>query len=160
MLRTPARRSLLACAALLLSTASLRAQTLEWPFEWVSNRPQVQLHVDGSGPLWFGIDTGTEAAVVIDVEVARGLGLDLLELEEEYVSQARMGVETGMFLEKGWAAGLRLITPGRTFPVQDPAVLSLSKLQEFDGRPTHGLLGRRFFESYVLEIDPDNHLVR
>jgi hypothetical protein len=65
-----------------------------------------------------------------------------------------------MFLEKGWAAGLRLITPGRTFPVQDPAVLSLSKLQEFDGRPTHGLLGRRFFESYVLEIDPDNHLVR
>ncbi len=114
------------------------------PFEMSGNGIFLQLRVNGSKRLWFGLDTGAFLSV-INSTTAQSLGLQ--PVSQGFAQGAGGRVESGMI-------------PGVTFdigPVQltDLAIgsLALASVENSVGRRMDGILGAEFFRRFVVEID-------
>jgi hypothetical protein len=135
--------------AFLLTLVLQAAPPIEVPIELVSNRPYVELRLEGSRPLPFCLDTGAaQATLFVDLSTARELGLQVGALRRSH-----MGAGEGLEIESGEVQALTFALGGREMRAPTPGVLDLSALGRFDGRPTRGLLGGGFLGNWLVELD-------
>lgn len=114
------------------------------PLDRLGNGLFVQVRVNNSQPLWFGIDTGA-SATVIDAERARALRLK---------SAGKIGASTtGGDAEATFTKGVNFILPG--VKLLNQSVVSIPFGKEMAGfRPNFaGILGYDFISRFVMEID-------
>jgi hypothetical protein len=120
------------------------------PFELNGNEIFLQLRVNGSKLLWFGLDTGAYSSVV-NATMAQSLGLKL----------GAGGVATG-------AGGQVQSTsvPDVTFDINGALLkdlninaMSLTPIENSMGRRMDGILGSEFFRRFVVEIDFEKMLI-
>lgn len=139
---------------------------LSIPFRLYNNHIYLQVGVNGSGPLWFLLDTG--AVNIINARHAQALGLRLTQ------AGRAAGVGEGS-VEVSRAEGVSYALPGVTVSRQKFAVLSLENVEGCSDRveadssggvtlrrqalsgaerqPLDGVLGDEFFRLFVVEID-------
>jgi predicted aspartyl protease len=129
------------------SARAMRVPVATIPFELTSDKPFVEVHVNGK-PLSFVLDTGDNAGWVIATSRAEELGIDLKD--EQTV---RMGAGEGVEVVMGNASGLTFAVGDITMTDQTAIVFPLRHVAEFEGRPIDGLIGVNFFERYVVRID-------
>jgi len=101
------------------------------------------VRVNGSGPLWFTVDSGARHCV-IDAAVARRLKLSIVS------NDRTTGVGKGS-IEMLHAAPSTVAVGAAKLHVADPWVIDLSTT---GGRHLDGLIGEDFFAAYVVRIDP------
>jgi len=127
----------------------------EIPFELWSNKPFVQVRVNGSEPLWFILDTGCRGGFVLERERARALGL---KIENE--RQVQAGAGEGVRIPFGNASGVRIEFAGEILRNQAVSVIPFAHVDAFEGRKIEGLVGQALFHRYVVEIDYDAKKLR
>jgi hypothetical protein len=104
------------------------------------------VRVNGSGPLWFALDSAGGSGYAIEAGRAASLGLVPFE----------HGLSTGAGEEPvpfSLARSARIELPGVTIDAPQVALLSLRPLEPFSGHALDGILGFGLFSSYVVEID-------
>jgi len=122
------------------------AATLDIPFEPFGDHILLPVRVNGTGPWWFGLDTGA-SATVLDLHLARDLGLSIQG------SLAVSGRGEGK-PEVNLASGVSFELPG--VEIVDQTVITIplrALLQHRIGRPIDGVLGYDFLSRFVTEID-------
>jgi hypothetical protein len=119
------------------------------PFEIASNKPFVQVSIDGSDPQWFILDTGCRGSSIVARECA-----ERLQLERGAELRADIGAGSGT------TAGIaplrrpvRLMALGETLSVAEPMALTLGHVARVEGRRVDGLIGGDFLARHVVEID-------
>lgn len=139
---------------------------LKIPFRLFNNHIYLRVSVNGSGPLWFVLDTG--APNIIDAKHARALGLKL-------ISGGRGTGSGENEVDVSSAQDISLALPGVTVARQKIGVLSLENLEECSNgidvdlqgnisrrsqpmtgdqrQPFDGVLGEQFLRLFVVEID-------
>jgi hypothetical protein len=145
--RTPSARNPMSVPLLLLLAAT--AAPMAMPFEITSNKPFVQVTVDGSAPQWFILDTGNNGPSIVGRECA-----DRLRLARGAEQRANIGAGSGADL--GLATANRPIllhALGDTMTVAQPRVFPLEHVGKIEGRRLDGLIGRDFLSGHVVEID-------
>lgn len=116
------------------------------PFQLNSNHIYVLVRVNGSGPHWFMLDSGS-IFDVLDTDVARGLGIQLRgQIEASGSGEKTITGATGANASLA-ISGLQL-KHGEIYVLPIQAALAAA-----DGRRTAGLLGYDFFSHFVLKID-------
>ena len=105
----------------------------------------VPVTIDGKGPYWFCVDSGASHSV-IDPSLVKELALRITRSSTTTgTGQGNIGIQQTEPMELALGS-LRI-------KIHEPWVIDLS------GVPipkwTRGLVGAEFFESYVVEIDPD-----
>lgn len=147
MLLTP----IVLLALVLASPASSHAM----PFEIGSNKPFVQVTVNGSAPQWFILDTGCSGASIVARECA-----DRLKLERGAESKVDVGAGSGASVGLSTVTQvLTLETLGETLSVAEPRVLPLAHVARLEGRRVDGLIGADFLSRHVVEIDYAKRLI-
>jgi len=144
--------TVLAIALALVATSRPRAATTdaarEHPFEITSNKPFVQVTVNGSAPQWFVLDTGASGGSVVAKECAKRLGLSLGDEQQAHMG-AGAGVDVGLSVTPHVTLGIgadTMASPGlRVFP--------LAHVSKFEGRRVDGLIGEDFYHRNVIELD-------
>jgi hypothetical protein len=122
------------------------AGTFDIPFEPFGDHILLSVMVNGSGPWWFGLDTGA-SATVIDLELARELELSIEG------SLAVSGRGEGK-PEVNLASGVSFALPGVELVDQTVITIPLrTLLQHRIGRTIDGVLGYDFLSRFVTEID-------
>lgn len=139
----------IALAALTVSRPNAAtAPAREHPFEITSNKPFVQVTVNGSAPEWFVLDTGASGGSVIARECANRLGLNLGGEQQAHMG-AGAGVDVGIAITPDVTLGVgadTMASPGlRVFP--------LAHVSKFEGRRVDGLIGEDFYHRNVVELD-------
>jgi Aspartyl protease/PDZ domain len=161
-MRTPVRRSSASLTAFLLLAilgpdVSVRAETKahEIPFEIASNKPFVQVTVNGSKPLWFILDSGCAGTSVIAKESAEGIGLQGND-EQKTQLGAGEGVQVGVSSIRDVTLGVG----GASMELAEARIFPLGHVSKFEGRTVDGLLGEDFFRRFVVEIDYTRERIR
>lgn len=106
----------------------------------------VRARVNGSGPLWFALDSAGGSGFIVDTRTARALRLAPFE----HGSSAGAGKEP---VPISFARGARIELPGLTLDPPRVALLSLRSLEPFSGRSLDGILGFGLFADHIVEID-------
>ena len=112
----------------------------------------LEVHVNGSDPLWFVLDSGA-GMTGIDTEVARDLGLDLSgQVEADGVGEGKI---TTYFVQD-----VSFELPGVEISGQTVLAAPLRNILEARiGREIDGILGYDFISRFVVEIDYWNQLL-
>jgi hypothetical protein len=132
-----------------------RDHVVEIPFEIASNKPWVQVRINGSEPRWFILDTGCRGTSVIARRCAEELHL-ALEGEQETSVGAGEGVRLGVSATHD----VTLDVGGSTFTAPLLAVFPFDHVEPYEGRALDGLLGEDFVRLHVLEIDYARRKIR
>jgi len=127
----------------------LAHSTVAQPFEIYSNKPFVQVKVNGSAPLSFILDTGNNAGSIIARECAERLKLER-GAEARFEGGAGSGADVNVSAAK---QAVHLEALGDTMTVAEPRVLTLGHVSAAEGRRCDGLLGFDFHSRHVIEID-------
>jgi hypothetical protein len=123
---------------------------LRIPFEEDDGHIALQLRINKSAPLRFGLDTGAIRSV-IDRRKAQALGL-------RFEGSQRVGGAGGT--EKaGIVKRLSIKLPGAALLNQTAWALPLESLSAAKGRKIDGILGWELFSHFVVEIDYANRLM-
>jgi predicted aspartyl protease len=128
-----------------LSIATIRP----FPFEIASNKPFVQVTVNGSVPQWFILDTGNNGNSIVAKECADRLALKR-SAEQKRSIGAGSGTDVGISNTK---QSVHLQALGETLTVAEPLVVPLGHVARLEGRPVDGLLGADYLAGHVVEID-------
>jgi hypothetical protein len=120
----------------------------ECAFEIASNKPFVQVKINGSGPEWFILDTGCSGGSVIAKECADRLGLGRGDETSRHLG-AGAGVSVGV----ATTPDVTLEVAGDTMSAPALRVFSLAHVSPLEGRRVNGLLGEDFLRRHVVEID-------
>jgi len=135
--------------------ARLPVATGEHPFEIASNKPYVQVTINGSAPNMFIFDTGCAGGSVIARECADRLRLGRGAEESQHLG-AGAGVDVGVATVRGVTLGLG----GDTLSAPEFRVFSLAHVEPFEGRRVDGLLGEDFLRRHVVQFDYAKRKVR
>lgn len=149
-------RLLLATASFLMASAAsvggaasaLPPRVHECPFEITSNKPFVQVTVNGSAPQWFILDTGCAGGSVIAKECADHLGLG-----RSHEARDHLGAGAGVVVGVATTPDVRLSVAGDTLRASALRVFTLAHVAPYEGRRVDGLLGDDFMRRHVVEID-------
>lgn len=114
------------------------------PFELNGNQIFLRARVNGSEPLWFGLDTGA-GVTVVNTPTAAALGLKF-----EGSSQTR---GTGGQVQSSTVHGVRLDIGGARLENLTVTTIELTPIENVAGRKMDGILGYEFFLRYVVEVD-------
>jgi len=120
----------------------------ELPFEIASNKPFVQVSINGSAKQWFILDTGCSGTSVIAKECAVRTGL-----QGEGETKEHIGAGAGVSVGVAAVHGVTLEVGGATMTSPELRVFSLAHVAPFEGRRVDGLIGQDFLERHVVEID-------
>lgn len=122
------------------------------PFE-ISEKGHIFLRVriNGSEPLWFGLDSGTEQTL-ISRQQAQALKLKL----QGGLQAAGSGESTVDF---ALARNVSFNLSGVDFTVAEVGVLPLEFASPISGQAVGGLLGYDFIRRFVVEIDYPAHVI-
>lgn len=121
-------------------------EALNIPFEINSDKIYLQVKVDGKGPFWFVLDSGSPSTVV-DMQVARKLGLRLSNPQR--TGGAGEG-STSMATTQFDTVSL----PGLSYKPSRPLAIDVDAvMQAPEGRHVQGLVGGDFMARTIVEID-------
>jgi Aspartyl protease len=123
------------------------------PFQLTEGLIYMQASLNGCSPLWMILDTGS-SYTVIDASVSKLLGLDLLGEGIAY------GPGQGATQKFAFARHTTLTFAGAELSDQTVATLPLGWFSRELGRRVDGFLGSNIFQTYVVEIDYDEQLLR
>lgn len=132
--------------ALLTAPGAMVAQTM--PFEFYGNAIWFEVHVNGSRPLHFQLDTAA-GACVLNRSVAEDLKLPVLR---EYDAVAGSGEKPSRI---AMLAPAKLQFGGITLDLHRWAAMPFGKVAKTYGTPIDGLIGYPLMERYVVQIDFD-----
>ncbi len=110
----------------------------------------LQLRINDSGPLWFGLDTGATHSL-IDRRWAESSGL---KSESNRQIAGAGGVEDAAIFQN-----VSIKLPGVELSNQMLWGLSLEPLASANGRPMVGILGYELFKYFVVDIDYSANLM-
>ncbi len=124
------------------------------PFEINSDKIYVQARLNGKGPFWLMLDTGSPG-MVLDSATAEALGLTL------GASGETVGAGEGTFPITEVEGTVDAELPGVRLVRQQTAVGPLDAVVgPFEGRPLQGLLGcHNLMTRFVVEIDYEHRLL-
>ena len=105
----------------------------------------VPLQVNGKGPFWFCVDTGA-SHTVLDPVLAKELHLRIIR------SSTTTGTGQGD-VPVDHVGPITIASGPLELPIPDPWVIDLSQVPIPSW--TRGLMGAEFFESYVVELNPE-----
>ncbi|MDQ3907419.1 MAG: aspartyl protease family protein [Acidobacteriota bacterium] len=117
---------------------------LRIPFELGHNLIFVRARVNGSGPLWFILDTGASASLLSE-SVAKELGLR--------EGRRERGTGTGGPIEVGMIDGVTFALPGVEVTGQTVGAFPMDEFGFVAGRRVGGVLGYDFIKEFVVELD-------
>lgn len=121
------------------------------PFELTQNHIFLKVSVNGSGPLWFLLDTGAAFPVLNEKKVAE-LGLKKQgNLEGRGAGEGTSNVSL--------VANLSYKLPGVELLNQRAGTLPLDSIEGYEGRKIDGILGYDFISRFVTEIDYANRVL-
>ena len=132
-------------------TAEQNSKIVEIPFTNVCGLIFFEVKINGTGPMWFNLDTG------FDVNVLSSNWVEPLKLtltNEQEVKQP------GGTVKVGEVPGVSVELPGFTMENIPFSTIPLSVSASIFGRPTDGILGDDFIKRFVVEIDYDASLLR
>jgi hypothetical protein len=121
---------------------------LEVPFEITSNKPFVQVTINGSKPRWFILDTGCSGGSVIARRCA-----DELKLELSDPVRTHLGAGAGVAVGVATTPDVTLSLSSDTMSVPALRVFPLDHVSPYEGRRVEGLLGEDFMRRHVVTID-------
>jgi hypothetical protein len=129
-----------------------RQRVLGIPFE-ISGKGHIFLRVriNGSEPLWFGLDSGTEQTL-ISQQQAKASNLKL----QGGMQAAGSGEDTVDF---ALARNVSFNLSGLDFTLAEVGVLPLEFASPVPGQAVGGLLGYDFIRRFVVEIDYAAHVI-
>jgi hypothetical protein len=127
----------------------------ECPFEITSNKPFVQVSVNGSGPQWFILDSGCSGGSVIARECA-----ERLKLGRGDEAKQHLGAGAGVAVGVATTPDVTLRIGGDTLRAPLLRVFTLAHVAPFEGRSVDGLLGEDFLRRHVVEIDYAQRKIR
>lgn len=120
---------------------------VEIPFELTNNHIFVRVKINNfPAPYWFIFDTGA-AASLIDLELAKSLGLTLQG--QVQAGGAGENSPVGALIKDTYFS----ISGLKDFSQPLQVAMPLSSLSSYEGRPVVGVLGYEFISQYVIEID-------
>jgi len=120
----------------------------ELPFEITSNKPFVQVSINGSPKQWFILDTGCAGTSVIAKECALRTGL-----QGDSEMRTHLGAGEGVQVGVATLRDATLEVGGVEMKRPQLGIFSLAHVAPFEGRRVDGLLGQDFLEQHVVEID-------
>lgn len=120
------------------------------PIEMNSNHVLLQGRVNGSGPLWFTLDTGAGASV-ISMRKAQELGLQM--------SGNGRARGAGGMAESSRLNGITLSLPGAELKNLRLSATALDSLEEAAGRSMDVIIGAELFQRYVVEVDYESKFI-
>jgi hypothetical protein len=143
------RSASLSIAGLIAAAPSLATTApLEVPFEITSNKPFVQVTINGSTPRWFILDTGCSGGSVIAQHCA-----DELKLERSEPVRTHLGAGAGVAVGVAITPDVTLSLSSDTMSVPALRVFPLDHVSPYEGRRVEGLLGEDFMRRHVVTID-------
>ena len=163
--RTALRPRLLAFVSIVALSASAYAQdakraaaskppasrpVAQLPIELVGNEIFLQLRVNGSEPLWFGLDTGAGGSV-INTTTAERLGL---KMEGSHQARGAGGQAPSSIVR-----GVRFDISDAWLEDITVQTIVLTSIENSMGHKMDGILGSEFFRRYVVELDYERQLV-
>ena len=120
------------------------------PFELNGNQIFLRTRVNGSEPLWFGLDTGASGSV-INTATAEALGLKM--------EGGGRTTGAGGQVQSSTVRGVRLDIGGARLEGLDAMTLTLTSIENAMGHRMDGILGSEFFRRYVVELDYERLLI-
>ena len=120
------------------------------PIELSGNEIFLQLRVNGSEPLWFGLDTGA-GSTVVNTTAAEALGLEM--------EGGRQSRGAGGLVSSSTVRGVRLDIGGARLEGLAVSAIALTSMENAMGHRMDGILGYEFFRRYVVELDYEGLLV-
>src|SRR6266436_3055286 len=120
----------------------------QMPFEIASNKPWVQVRINGSAPQTFILDTGSARSSIIARECA-----DRLHLKLGDENQTSLGGGQGVKVAFTYTLNPTLDIAGDTLHVPGLGVFPLAHVNPYEGRRVDGLLGVDFMQRHVVGID-------
>jgi predicted aspartyl protease len=125
---------------------------LNTSFKLNTNKPYARVFINGDGPHWFLLDTGS-IYTVVDTESAETLGISATGQFE--ATGGGEGSITG-----ATANGVALSLNGLDFSPGEINILPIDRAISFsEGLRVEGLLGYDFFHSFVVTLDYVNQLL-
>lgn len=149
--------SSLACVGGLAAAAhgAVGALVGELPFEIASNKPFVQVSINGSAKQWFILDTGCAGTSVIAREYAQRAGL-----RGEDERQTHLGAGEGVQVAVARVRDVTLEMGGARMKSPELRIFPLAHVAPFEGRRVDGLIGQDFLDRHVVEIDYERGRIR
>ncbi len=136
-------------ALIILVWIAFMANASAITFELNSNKIYLPVKVNGKGPYSFILDSGAHLNV-LDTEPAKALGIAAIGTTEV------RGAGDGS-VQSARAKNVDLSVEGAALGKGDVEVMSVNEaISASEGRKVDGLLGRPFFERFVVEIDYAN----
>jgi hypothetical protein len=121
-------------------------RALSIPFEiFGKGHIYLRVRINGSEPLWFGLDSGTELTL-LSLQQAKKLNLKL----QGGMQAAGSGEDTVDF---ALTRNVSFSLPGVDFTLPEVGVLPLEFASPVPGQAVGGLLGYDFMRRFVVEID-------
>ncbi|HYH86718.1 MAG TPA: aspartyl protease family protein [Pyrinomonadaceae bacterium] len=120
------------------------------PFELNGNEIFLQLRVNGSRPLWFGLDTGA-AGSVINTTTAEALGLKM--------EGSHQATGAGGQVPSSRVQGVTLDISSAQLKDLTVATIALTPIENAMGHTMDGILGYEFFRRFVVEIDYEKQML-
>jgi predicted aspartyl protease len=120
------------------------------PIELSGNEIFLQARVNGSEPLWFGLDTGA-GSTVINTLTAEALGL---KMEGRHQTTGAGGQVPSSIVR-----GVRFDIGGARLETLRVTTISLTSIENAMGHKMDGILGYEFFSRYVVELDYERQFV-
>jgi len=121
------------------------------PFELNGSQIFLRVRVNGSEPLWFGLDTGA-SGTVINTATAEALGLKM--------EGSGRTTGAGGQVQSSTVRGARLDIGGARLENLDAMTLALASIEDAMGHKMDGILGSEFFRRYVVELDYERLLIK
>jgi len=134
---------------------SSSAPTQPIPFDISSNKPWVQVTLNGSAPQWFILDTGASGGTIIAKECADRLGLS-----HQGETATHIGAGAVVSVGISTASNVTVKVGGDTLGAPAFRVFSLAHVSPFEGRRLDGLLGEDFLRRHVVELDYAKRMLR
>jgi predicted aspartyl protease len=120
------------------------------PIELSGSQIFLRLRVNGSEPLWFGLDTGA-SGTVINTTTAASLGLK--------PEGSHQTTGAGGNVQSSTVRGVRLDIGGARLEDLSVMTLALTSIEDAMGHKMDGILGSEFFRRYVVELDYERLLI-
>jgi predicted aspartyl protease len=121
-----------------------------FPMELNGNHVLLQGRVNGSGPLWFTLDTGA-AASVINMRRAREMGLPLTETGRAQGA--------GGSAETARLSGINFGLEGVEIKNLNVMAIALDSIEATAGRSMDVIIGSELFHRYVVEVDYETRFI-
>lgn len=123
---------------------------LKIPFEEDDGHIFLQVRINDSTPLWFGLDTGAVRSI-IDTRRAQALGL-------KFDGSQQVGGAGGTE-EASIIKGVSFKFPGAELSNQTVWAIPLENLSVANGREMAGIIGYELFSHFVVEVDYTNSVI-